>query len=271
MEHYWKISFLFIIFIMLAVYLDRIYKKPDLYSKINFVDHIVWINLDRSHKRKKEMLKKLEPINIPNTRIKAVDGKNQEMIKKFKKGLVYSISDIEFACLLSHIKAISFCENLPGEHFLIVEDDVSFKKNLAFFRISLKDIIKNAPPFEILMIYKNLLRPLPYLYTDWNQEYEKGWHISGCVAYVITKKGVKTILRNVFYEKQKDTFHFYNKNINLADLFLFQNSHTIIYRYNFFSVEVKESTIHTEHLPIQTQCVNFQDQEIKKNLVNLKI
>jgi GR25 family glycosyltransferase involved in LPS biosynthesis len=264
------IFFLFFILNFIVFCYKKTYQKINHFEKINHIDHIVWINLDRSEFRRGEMLKKLHPISIPKTRIQAVDGKNKDLMIKMKENLKLTITDYEFACLLSHIKAISFCESLEGQNFLILEDDVSFK-NLEFFKISLKDIISNSPTFDILMIYKNLLVPLPYLYTDWNEEFAKGWHISGAVGYIINRQGIKKIKQQIAYHKKENKFTYYNRNITLADIFLFQNCKTMIYKYNFFSVEIKDSTIHTHHLPIQNQCVNFQQNEIMKNLMNNKI
>ena len=56
------------------------------YYKINFVDHICWINMDKSIQRKIHMEDILKNINIPNTRIQAIDGKNED-VKKYIKNI----------------------------------------------------------------------------------------------------------------------------------------------------------------------------------------
>ena len=51
---------------------------------INNIDHIYWINLDSSVKRKEKMELIFKNINIPNTRINAVNGINGELDIKNK-------------------------------------------------------------------------------------------------------------------------------------------------------------------------------------------
>jgi GR25 family glycosyltransferase involved in LPS biosynthesis len=241
----------------------KVYNKP----KINGIHHIVWINLERSTERKYAIQEKLKNIPISNTRIEAIDGKNAALMKKYKQNIQSRLSDYELACLLSHIKAISFLHSKKGDYFLVLEDDVSFE-NFQYFNFGLETIIKNAPPFDILMVFKTFGSQIDKVYSPWKKisSIDSRYPVTGAVAYVISRKGIETIMDNIKYDVEIDNFIYLNRNLQEADIFLYTISNTIIYKYNFFSVETKDSTIHSEHLSTQQKCLEFQLEEIKKNL-----
>ena len=76
-------------------------------NKINFIDYILWINLDRSIDRFNYMNNLLSNLNIKNKRIEAIDGNNLDVksLKNFKVNRI--LINYEIACTLSHIKAIN--------------------------------------------------------------------------------------------------------------------------------------------------------------------
>jgi GR25 family glycosyltransferase involved in LPS biosynthesis len=259
-----------IILIILLIFVILIHcssKKVYITPKINGIDHIVWINLERSIERNISTQEKLKNIPTSNNRIEAIDGKNAVLMKKYKQNIKSKLSDYEFACLLSHIKAISFLSTKKGDYFLVLEDDVSFE-NFQYFNFGLDTIIKKAPPFDILMVFKTFGSSIKNLYSQWKKisSIDPRYPVTGAVAYVISRKGIETIMDNVRYDVEIDNFIYLNRDLQEADIFLYSISNTIIYKYNFFSVETKDSTIHSEHLSTQQRCLEFQLEEIKKNL-----
>ena len=96
----------------------------------------------------------LSNINVKNIRICGIDGKERQNLKELVNIPFEdeNLTNYEVACTLSHVKAISIIEYLEGDYFMICEDDISIE-NLHYFDINLFDIIKNAPYFEILMVY----------------------------------------------------------------------------------------------------------------------
>jgi len=259
-----------IILIILLVFVVLIYcfgKKLYNTPKINGIHHIVWINLNRSTERNVSMQEKLKNIPISNTRIEAIDGKNAALMKKYKQNIKSKLSDYEVACLLSHIKAISFLSTKKGDYFLILEDDVSFE-NFEYFNFGLEIIIKKAPPFDILMVFKTFGSQIDKVYSRWKEisSIDSRYPVTGAVAYVISRKGIETIMDNIKYDVEIDNFIYLNRDLQEADIFLYTISNTIIYKYNFFSVETKDSTIHSDHLTTQQKCLDFQLNQIKKNL-----
>lgn len=201
------------------------------YSKINFIDKILWINLDSSIQRKNNSENILKNIQIPNERISAVDGS-----KLIIPNLTFerNISTYELACLLSHLKAISNLKNSDGNYFLICEDDFILN-NTIFFSKDLKQIIQNCPSFDILSIQSTFNKELHNDYNKWSDYYiENPLSFIGCTgSYIISKQGVDKILTNNNFTD--DSNYILNYPINVADIYLYKYVDTFVYKYNFIS------------------------------------
>jgi len=232
------------------------------YSKINFIDKILWINLDSSIQRKTNSENILKNIHIPNERISAVDGS-----KLILPNLTYerNISAYELACLLSHIKAISTLKNIDGNYFLICEDDFILH-NTIFFSKNLKDIIQNSPSFDILSIQSTYNKDLLNEYNKWSYHYtENPLSFIGCTgSYIISKKGVDKILTNNSFID--DNNYILNYPINTADIYLYKYVDTFVYKYNFLSSFNSESIFNQKFVK-QYQKLNLK--QINKIINNI--
>lgn len=219
------------------------YKLKDLNEKINGIDGIVWINLERSLDRREKMEKLLENINVPNERINAIDGKIYDFSYLFDKIKMKSgLSNYEVACTLSHIKAINKLKNKEGKYFMICEDDINFN-NAHYFNHDLKKIIDESPHFDILSICKIYHHTLPKLYNIWEKK------IMGTGCYLITKEAVNKICVMAEYNETNDTFNFNtNEMFTVADVFIYKLVNTIAYKYNYVCINNIDSTIHTNHI-----------------------
>jgi GR25 family glycosyltransferase involved in LPS biosynthesis len=229
----------------------------NLENKINGIDHIVWINLDRSQDRRINMEKILGKINIPNNRIIAIDGAKEDF--SYYNNLQRPLTNYEKVCTLSHIKAYSYLKNISGKYFLVLEDDITLD-NLKFFNKDLKSIIQKAPEFDILLLHKIYNNKLDNLYTKWEPD------IYSTASYVISFNGLQKLLKYAEYNKSNNTFIF-NSPLSIADYFLFYNVKTFVYKYNFISTADETSLIHTEHLNIHKQSSNFQLITIFNDLI----
>ena len=134
------------------------YKKREGFtdSYLNGIDIIYWINLDRSTERKdimNEMFKDEVFKGIPNERISAVDGENEELVYSKFKTDNYNVSGAkEYACLLSHLDTINKFDKSKYEIALILEDDCTLELK-KYWTKSIKDIINNAPKnWEVIML-----------------------------------------------------------------------------------------------------------------------
>jgi GR25 family glycosyltransferase involved in LPS biosynthesis len=201
------------------------------YSKINFINKILWINLDYSTQRKTNTENILKNILIPNQRISAVDGSKLILPKLTFERI---LSTYELACLLSHIKAISSLKNIDGNYFLICEDDFILH-NTIFFSKDLKEIIQNCPSFDILSIQSTFNKELHSEYNKWSDYYtENPLSFIGCTgSYIISKSGINKILSNNNFTD--DTNYILNYPINAADIYLYKYVDTFVYKYNFIS------------------------------------
>ena len=244
--------------------------KPNL-NNINFIDGIVWINLDRSPDRKNYMINLLKDIKIPNFRISAIDGKASENINSIYGNIPMAreLSKSEIACTLSHIKAINYLKNIPGEYFMVCEDDISFN-NIVLFENNLKTIISECPKFDILMLNKTFLKPVNEKYAKWNNYYFLNPldYIGSTVAYIISRSGINKIIENATYINDNNFKLNPNNNIDVADLYIYINVNTYAFKYNYITTLLEESTIHDEHLNTHKNNDNYQFGIILKDLYN---
>jgi len=218
------------------------------YNKINGIDHILWVNLDRSHDRKIYMENIFSKINIPNTRISAIDGKNYNLTES--TNLFHKMNNYEIATTLSHIKAISSLQNLDGNYFCICEDDIALD-NIKYFTNDLNDIISKAPNFDILLITKIYNTKLKELYTKW----VPGIYSTAC--YIISKKGIDNFINHSSYNKDNNNFNIMYP-MSVADHYIYNYVNTYVYKYNFINTLDTTSLIHPEYLSIHKISSFFQ-------------
>jgi GR25 family glycosyltransferase involved in LPS biosynthesis len=238
-------------------------KEKDINKYVNYIDGILWINLDRSPTRKTHMENTLSDISISNYRISAIDGNNYDMVNKISNmKLTRNFKSVEKACSLSHIKAINYAKNLSGKYFIICEDDIKFF-NLFLLNINLEKVITDAPDFDILIISKTFYGKLPEQYTKWIS------NIQGTVCYIISRSGLEKISSIVTYNSVTDTFIFNTGHVfEVSDLFLYRNVNTWVYKYNIVSSLDEESTIHSHHLDNHKRSSKIQLNNILTDLFN---
>lgn len=241
---------------------------PIPYNKINLIDHIVWINLKRSKQRYMNMLTQLSKININHSNIEAFDGREINLHEKMPDLDNSHLSSAELATTFSHIKAISALSQLEGDYFLVCEDDISLY-NIFLFDNDLKDIIEKSPTFDILQIQKIVY------FKDLENKYNKltdliemfpGTFVSGTAAYIISKEGVKNFMSNVArFEDNK--LILVNKNLHVADMYIYRYVNTIVYKYNFINTLDKDSEIHSDHLDQHRASTEFEIELIVNTLL----
>jgi len=243
--------------------------EPDI-TKINGINHIVWINLETSKDRYNKTKKKLDRFNVPNTRIKAIDGRKKNVRKlitteirdyyinnkKTKTSKVDPLKNTEIATTLSHLKAINYLNDLSGDYFMVCEDDISFE-NINLFPCDLKKIIDDCKDFDILMLQKTIIpegaKKLKHIYTPW------GKGVWGAVCYIITKEHVKRIVERVKYIDENFIFST-DKIFDVSDEYLYNDCRTAVYKYNFVTTSAPDSLIHSENLGIHEVSYEYQQQ-----------
>jgi len=215
-------------------------------NQINYINKIIWINLDISIDRRNYMENLLKDVTIENIRINGIDAKKYDNIRNIINiDLERELTNYEIAVSLSHIKAINSLNFYNGEYFMVCEDDISFD-NLKYFNETLEDIIKNSPTFDLLMLYKTSCNETNDLYSDWIEYYNKGIHLYGACCYIISRNGVNRM--NELCQYIDDNNFVFNKNIklNMSEYFLFKNLKTYCYKYNYIGITCGDSTIQSD-------------------------
>jgi GR25 family glycosyltransferase involved in LPS biosynthesis len=230
------------------------------FSKINLINGIVWINSDINKKRADYMKELLKNIPIKNYRVAEIDGNSSNIIDIFTNiNFDRKLTNKEIAKTLSHIKAINFLENIEGNYFLICEDNICFK-NTVLFDKDLKSIIESSPKFDILLLNKNYLLNIEESYSKWSKYYKpiENEYVGSTTAYIVSRDGINKLLK---FAKYNDSYFKLGKknNLDLADIYLYKNLDTIVYKYNYIGIKNIELTD------------EIQQNEDKNNLFQLNI
>lgn len=212
------------------------------------IDHIAWINLDRVTHRRQHMENIFSSIQCNNTRISAVDGSKMDLSNiSMNTG---SMTNTEIACLLSHLNALNILRNTPGEYFMVCEDDISLI-NCQLMDITTRDIIFNAPEFDVLLLYKSSIDMFTEQYTPWNND------IWGAVAYIITRKGICKLL----------DMDYTTITLDVSDKFIYKHLNTWVYKYNYIATLDEDSSIHPGHLDFHRHAAIVQNDFIRENFL----
>ena len=209
------------------------------------INIIYWINLNRSTDRKNNMIELLKKLPVKNERISAIDGKNISTEILMSNFIINdkNYTNIEYACLLSHLNAIKTFSETNYEYALILEDDMTLEF-VKYWNKKISDIINQAPKdWEILLL----------TYTTNNKIYntEKLYILTdnvlyGAGAYIINNKSAKKII-NMIYNNNK--FDLTSYPFHQADVFIFNLLKTYAYKYPYFIYPSNnDSNIHEEHL-----------------------
>jgi GR25 family glycosyltransferase involved in LPS biosynthesis len=220
------------------------------------IDCIYWINLDRSLDRKRKMEEMFSDTifaGIPIQRIQAFDGKTCTLHDKIKMKHKRN-SNLEYACLLSHLKAIkTFSEtDYTNVHrcknAIIFEDDVTLEFK-PFWKKSLQDIIDNAPPdWEIIQLCYNTNTNLTNEYTLNNYKKNDYGNIACMAAYIINNQAAKKFISET-YNPSTNKYKLQDYHTHEADHYLYKCLRTYTYKYPYFVYPTdNDSTLHPEDL-----------------------
>ena len=227
-------------------YETHIYKDHSKY--INAIDIIYWINLDRSNDRRVRMEKIVRNFKIKNIRIKANDGKldtDENIYGKFITDK-YTMTKLEYACLLSHLNTIKQFSESKYEIALILEDDLSLEFSI-YWNKSISQIINEAPKdWDIIMlgyiISNKQLNTTYTLNTFDNQIYS-------ALSYIINKKSAIKFINSIY---KNDKYYLTTKYQHQADGFIYWMNTTFAYKYPYFTyinnnistIEISDNNFH---------------------------
>lgn len=225
---------------------------------------VLWINLDKSTRRKLYMEKLLNSHNIIHTRIKAIDGTN--IYDQHLHTLCYINSRLtlaENACTCSHLIALKyFVENMEDDNIIIFEDDVSFEF-LEYIPFNWSIFMKNLPEkFDIIQLaitYENGYINNLLIKSDPAMKYYCS------AAYLITKEAAKKILSKYYSNKFKKII-LHSQEYATADSMISSTGAT--YSIPIFTYQTLESIIHPRHLINHNRTKTQQLNIWKKTMEN---
>jgi len=242
------ISVLLLVIVYYSFYCNN--KKIDEAIFLDGIDCIYWINLDRSTDRKAKMEQVFtDPIfsGKPIKRIEAVDGRTATLQDKIRMKHKRN-TNLEYACLISHLDAIKTFSETEYENALIFEDDVTleFKK---YWKQSLKSVIDGAPDdWEIIQLCYNTQRPLSNEYTLNNYKNDQYGGIACMAAYIINNNAAKKFIYDT-YDTGSKRYKLLDYHTHEADHYLFKCLRTYTYKYPYFIYPTdNNSTLHPEDL-----------------------
>ena len=119
-------------------------------------------------------------------------------------------------------------------------------------------------------------------YEKWNDYYKNKITIWSAVCYIISRNGINKLNNYIRYNDidnnidnndidnnnidENDKFIIINnKIIDNTEIFLYNNLETYVYKYNFISTNINDSTIHNDHLNYHKRCNDKQFDVILKN------
>jgi GR25 family glycosyltransferase involved in LPS biosynthesis len=227
---FWFIIIVLII-ILLFLFLKK-YKEGMTQSYLDGVDIVYWINLDREPERKKNMEKMFQDDafkNIPNERIIAIDGNNENTVYDKFETTNYNTGPKEYACLLSHLNAIKKFNDSNYHTALILEDDCTIELK-QYWKKSVREIMKNAPnDWEIIMLNYIILSGNEHPFSKWDNKIDYTDNLpSGTLSYIINKKG-----SNKLIEISNNKYVLENIN-HVADAYIYTIPKTYCYKYPMF-------------------------------------
>jgi GR25 family glycosyltransferase involved in LPS biosynthesis len=174
--------------------------------------------------------------NIPNERIIAIDGNNADFVYDKFKAINYNTGQKEYACLLSHLNAIKKFNESNYDIALILEDDCTLELK-QYWKKTVREIMKNAPnDWEVIMLNYIILSDNEHPFINWNNSPDYiDTHTSGCLSYLINKKGSNKIIKIEENKYLLEDIH------HVSDYYIYKIAKTYCYKYPMF-IYPKENT-----------------------------
>lgn len=219
--------------------------------RIQNLPQIYWINLDRSVRRRTNMIKLFDQHGLSHQRITGIDGLGRDKSQLYQLCEVsLNLSPSENACTCSHLLALKQFLKSDHETALICEDDVSF----AFFPMipyQWDDLIAHLPhDWQLIQLAVTTESGSPPNHlvkiTPASRHYCS-------TAYLISRLGAQWLLDR-YWPSEKIVLS--DKDHSTADSMIASVPST--YSIPIFSYETQDSTIHPNHLYIHNRAKYHQ-------------
>lgn len=256
--------------------------KNELYdfrnSDNDTINNIYYINVTKSIDRNNRFLSRLYPTINP-IRISAITPDTLPTI--LKPSLCNGCTDTEFACTLSHLKAI-YTAYINGENYaIIMEDDAIILRNFNWNKL-----VNLAPDnWEILQLHTTCIpsttsdyHPI-FKYRHSNNLWIKSTNFApSCACYIVSKSGMEKMISKYLNNISDYSIdEYFNKNNTLdwkdikttcqADGLIYNHFNKYICTQMLIDVENFDSDIRDMNHPWST-CHKYSKNFIKHNFHN---
>jgi hypothetical protein len=240
-----------ILVLLLIVFLSM-YNYVETFQGMDRQIGTYYINVEKSLDRRNFMEEQFENYSIEATRINGVTPANLNQFQIIKTNCSSSMSTVEYACTLSHLKAIYTAYQLGDDYALILEDDVVFLRNP-----DIQAIINEAPTdWKLIQLYA--IGPHAnemYKSDKIFDKYEIGYWSTA--AYLINKNGINAILEtflpnfinNESWDKVVE-INFSTAPSCVADILLYTIPGVYTCSDYFFHTRDIDSLLHESHLDL---------------------
>lgn len=212
-----------------------------------------WINIDGCIDRKEFMEEQFNELGITHIRVPAA---TPETIKdySFIRHPQSVNTSLEFACLVSHLKALDVAiTSSDDKYFCVMEDDVNICK-LDFakiFRYIKQAEERDETKIDILQLYTN---SHPFIIKMINEQVENSIFVTkridgypSTAYYLISREGAKKLLD--MFKKSDTSYDFSYSSWTAADNMLYSPVTTYMLTYPVVTTNIKcGSIIHPSHL-----------------------
>lgn len=227
-----------------------------------------WINVESNTKRNLFMKNQFQKNNIEHCMVKAVTPDDFDNILTQKRPLTCkypgcNTCEYEYACVLSHIKAMQEGLKSDDEYFTIMEDDIYLP-----FIIDYDMLIKQSPVdaeiLQMLVLYGPTVKQFYNIYTSSSQLFFKWKYLLPSTGmYIISKTGAKKIVE-MFYNEDTHKYDFSKSPYQIvADVLLYEtaNTYATTLPYAFPNIDMG-SEIHPDHLTAHADTIEHIKQVI---------
>jgi GR25 family glycosyltransferase involved in LPS biosynthesis len=218
-----------------------------------------WINIDKYVDRQEYMSKQFQNNNIENTRVSAFTPSDFDKYLNHEGVITCkypgcTTCEYEFACLMSHIKAMQMGLESGDDNFVIMEDDIHMP-----FLIDYENMVKDMPEdteiLQMLILYGPTVLKLSELYQKTKIKHLKWKYLLPSTGmYIITRKGAQKIV-DLFYKDEK--YDFRNSPYQIvADVLLYETAITYATTLPYaYPNSVLGSSIHPDHIPAHEKTI----------------
>jgi glycosyl transferase family 25 len=147
-------------------YTNNINIEPELF---NFIEKVLYINLDIRTDRKQEIEQQFNNVNLPEDKIERISAVYNE------RGAL--------GCTASHIKCIKYAKEQGWKNVLILEDDYNFINNNRLIKLNLEYIKEIGNDWDMILFAGNIMKVNPYnniLNKVINVQTTSGYMVNNC-------------------------------------------------------------------------------------------